>query len=313
MSPAALDVVVVGSVNVDLVASVERMPAPGETVSALRAQRLVGGKGSNQAVAAARLGCSVAMVGIVGDDPDGELARRALADEGVDVDRLGVAVGELTGRAMVWVDADAQNSIVVIPGANALLTSDLVGEAGECIRRARVVLAQLETPLESVRAAARLARGIVVLNPAPAQVLPTDLLERVDVLVVNETEYEIVTARQLPASPRAVVEALRDLPLPCDVVVTLGSQGAVVRDGDEVEHIAAPDVAVVDTTGAGDCFVGAFASFLSDGGTPTAAARWAVHAASISVGAVGATTAMPDRAAVEASIARTTHSIPAGP
>ena len=172
MSPAAGDVVVVGSVNVDLVASVERMPAPGETVSALRAQTLVGGKGGNQAVAAARLGCSVAMVGAVGDDLDGERARHTLAAEGVDVGHLAVAVGEATGRAMVWVDADAQNSIVVISGANALLTSDLVSEAGARIRRANVVLAQLETPLESAVMAAGLAEGVVVLNPAPAQVLP---------------------------------------------------------------------------------------------------------------------------------------------
>jgi len=310
MSPAAVDVVVVGSVNVDLVASVQRMPAPGETVSALKSQTLVGGKGSNQAVAAARLGCSVAMVGMVGDDLHGDRARQFLADEGVGVDGIGVAVGEATGQAMVWVDADAQNSIVVIPGANAQLTRDLVNDAGELIERARVLLVQLETPLDAVHAAADLARGIVVLNPAPAQALHAALLERVDVLVVNESEYEVVTSRSLPATPEAVVAALGDLPLSCDIVVTLGGRGAVVREGDAVEHIVAPEVVVVDTTGAGDCFAGALACAMSNGVSTTAAARWAVHAASLAVGAVGATTAMPNRAAVDASVARINPNFP---
>ena len=132
-------------------------------------------------------------------------------------------------------------------------------------------------------------------------------------LVVNETEYEVVTGRRLPTTSEEVMEAVRELPLPCDIVVTLGGRGAVVRDGDQVEHIGAPEVTVVDTTGAGDCFVGAFACFLSQGGAPTPAARWAVHAAALSVGAVGATTAMPDHAAVEASIARVTSHAAAGP
>jgi len=306
MTPELVDVAVVGSVNIDLVASVTRLPLPGETVPAVAYDQFLGGKGSNQAIAAARLGRSVAFVGLIGDDREGASVRKALRAEHVDVSYLGTEPGVPTGRAIVLVDAAAENSIVVVSGANSMLSPRHIEASAELLARASVVVSQLEIQMETVVAAARAAAGTFVLNPAPAQPLAVELLALVDVLVVNEIEYEVVTGHPLPDDPRRVAAELTGLGLPGSVVVTIGSRGALVWEGDGVTHLPAPVVPVVDTTGAGDTFIGALADALSRGETLLPAALWAVHAAAVSVGALGATTGMPGAAEVRASVRRAT-------
>ncbi|MHB1489078.1 ribokinase [mine drainage metagenome] len=311
MTPEQVDVAVVGSVNIDLVASVARLPLPGETVPAVAYDQFLGGKGSNQAIAAARLGRSVAFVGLIGDDREGASVRKALRAEHVDVAYLGTEPGVPTGRAIVLVDAAAENSIVVVSGANGLLSPRHIAAAADLLTCASVVVSQLEIRMETVVAAAQAAAGTFVLNPAPAQPLGADLLALVDVLVVNEIEYEVVTGYPLPEDPAEVARELAALALPGSVVVTIGSRGALVWEGAGVTHVPAPVVSVVDTTGAGDTFIGALADALSRGEALLPASRWAVHAAAVSVGALGATTGMPGPAEVLASVGLTTDPVPA--
>lgn len=245
-----VDVVVVGSVNLDQVIEVESLPVPGETVRGGPIIRLGGGKGANQAVAAARLGCSVAFVGAVGTDADSGRLRAELLAEGVDVTGL-AAVDGPPGHAVVLVDRQAENVVVVSPGANARLDAATVEAARELLDGASVVVAQLEIPLPAVLAAARLAGATFVLNPAPAPAaLPDELWPLVDVLVPNRTELA-----RLCGVPDSAVRTLGEVArlavgLPCErVVVTLGGDGALVRDGARTELIAAPTVRAVDTTG----------------------------------------------------------------
>ncbi len=295
MAPMEAQIVVVGSANVDLVVSVTMLPRAGQTVMATGYQEFYGGKGANQAIAAARLGQSVAIVGRVGGDAAGEAVRAALRDEGVDVSLLKTLPAESTGRALVLLDAQAENSIVVIGGANAALLVRHVDEAAESIRAATVVVAQLEVPLEAVRRAAEYARGMFVLNPAPAQPLDDGLLRLVDVLIVNESEFEAVAGFATTAEHQMTADRLIDSNLPDSMVVTLGSRGALVWHQGRLSTIPAPPVTVVDSTGAGDTFVGALADSLTRGDQFLEAVQWAVCAATLSTGALGATTGMPAR------------------
>lgn len=296
------EIVVVGSVNVDLVATVPRLPRPGETVLAGAYAEYPGGKGANQAIAAARLGRRVAFVGRTGEDAEADLVRSALAAEGVDVTPLRPLSDVETGRALIAVDAQAENSIVVVPGANACLMPENVSQEERVLDAAAVVVAQLEIPLDTVRAAARLARGRFVFNPAPAQPLDAELLGLVDVLVVNEGEFEVVGGHAVPADLDELGPVLARAALPCSVVITLGARGAAVWDGGDLALVPAPPVTVVDTTGAGDTFVGALADALVRGSSLRDAARWAVTAASLSTGSLGATTGMPTSEQVAALV-----------
>lgn len=298
-------IVVVGSANVDMVVQVRSLPRPGETVLARSYHDFPGGKGANQAMAAARLGRGVAFVGRIGTDGGGDLVRAALVDEGIDVSCLAAVEDEPTGRAIVLVDVDAENSIVVVGGANAAMRPEHVAAAEKAIARARVVVAQLEVPVDVVRAAAALSQGVFVLNPAPAQQLDAALLALVDVLVVNEGEFEALAGRPVSTDPDVLPELVRAASLPASVVVTVGGDGAVVCADGVVTAVPAPEVDVVDTTGAGDTFVGALADALSRELPLVDAVRWAVCAASLSTGALGATTGMPRREQVEALVATT--------
>lgn len=298
------DIVVIGSANVDLVTRVERLPAPGETVLATGYAEHAGGKGANQAIAAARLGRAVSFVGVVGDDGPGAWLTEALVAEGVDVAKLRRLPGVPTGRAIVLVDDAAENCIVVVSGANAELGPDDVTAASHTLRGAAVAVAQLEIPLEAVRAAAGHAAGRFVLNPAPARPLDADLLDRVDVLVVNEGEFARVTGVEVGNGAEAFADRVAQAGLRCAVVVTLGGRGAMVCEDGQVRVCPAPPVTVVDTTGAGDCFVGALADALARGRPLPEALHWAVAAASLSTQSLGATTAMPTSAEVEALLAR---------
>jgi ribokinase len=292
------EIVVIGSANADLVTRVERLPAPGETVLATGYAEHPGGKGANQAIAAARLGRAVSFVGVVGEDDHAELLTRALAGEGIDVAHLRRLPDVPTGRALVIVDDAAENSIVVVSGANSELRPDDVGAAAAALRGAAVAVAQLEIPLAAVRAAAEHAGGRFVLNPAPARPLDADLLAHVDVLVVNEGEFARVTGLEVGPDAPTFAARVAQAGLHCAVVVTLGGRGAMVCEDGQVTVCPAPAVTVVDTTGAGDCFVGALADALARGQGLPEALHWAVAAASLSTQSLGATTAMPTSAEV---------------
>ena len=298
------EIVVIGSANADLVTRVERLPAPGETVLATGYAEHPGGKGANQAIAAARLGRAVSFVGVVGDDEHGALLTEALVAEDVDVANLRRLSGVPTGRALVLVDDAAENSIVVVSGANAEVGPDDVAAAAAALRGAAVAVAQLEIPLEAVRAAAGHAAGRFLLNPAPARPLDAELLDRVDVLVVNEGEFARVTGVEVGDDAEEFADRVGQAGLRCAVVVTLGGRGAMVCEDGQVTVCPAPPVTVVDTTGAGDCFVGALADALARGRSLPDALHWAVAAASLSTQSLGATTAMPTSAEVEALLAR---------
>ncbi len=279
-------IAIVGSINLDLVVSVERHPRPGETVLGGDCRQLPGGKGANQAVAAARLGGAVAMVGRVGADPQGGWLRDGLSVEKVDVRHVRSDREAPTGMALIAVDPTGENTIVVSPGANARVSPRDVAAAGELVADADVLLLQHEIPTEAVAAAIEAARGTVVLNPAPAR----GLVGSVDVLVPNRGELEA-----LAGGSGDPVTLARSLAGTKAVVVTCGSEGAVVVEGDRSERVPAPSVRAVDTTGAGDAFCGALAGALGDGATLVEAARWAVRVAAVSVTRPGAQGGLPWR------------------
>jgi ribokinase len=279
-------IAVVGSINLDLVVAVERHPAPGETVVGGDCRQLAGGKGANQAVAAARLGAKVAMVGRVGADAQGAWLRDGLWTEGVDVEHVREDRQAPTGMALIAVDARGENTIVVSPGANARVDERDVAAAGEIVRGAEVVLVQHEVPQSAVAAAIATAGGTVVLNPAPAR----GLAAPVDVLVPNRGELETLAGgRGDPVTLARSITAARA------VVVTLGEEGAIVVEGDRAERVRAPHVEAVDSTGAGDAFCGALAEAMAGGATVVEAARWAVRVAAVSVTRPGAQGGLPRR------------------
>jgi ribokinase len=277
-------IALVGSINLDVVVGVERHPVPGETVVGGDRQELPGGKGANQAVAAARLGATVAFVGRVGDDDAGRRLRDGLAAEGVDVTHVRVDPDAPTGMALIAVDGAGENTIVVSSGANARVSAADVEAARDVLAGAAVTLVQHEIPEDAVAAAIAGAGGTVVLNPAPAR----PIVAPVDVLVPNRGELETLVGRA--GDP---IELARSLDGVRAVVVTLGNEGAAVIEGSRVERIPAPRVDAVDTTGAGDAFCGALAQALDAGADLVEAARWAVRAAAASVTKPGAQGGLP--------------------
>jgi ribokinase len=286
---AAERVIVVGSINADLVVRAERLPAAGETVTGGRFAHHGGGKGANQAVAAARLGAAVTMAGAVGDDDLGAEALAVLEREGIDVAAVRRLEGEATGVALIVVDAAGENQIAVASGANARLGAEVeavVRAAGE-----GVVLLGHEVPEAAVLAGARAARGPIVLNPAPARPLPDALLALGPVLTPNAGEARELGGAREPEAAARVLAARTGAP----VLVTLGARGVLVVDGNAAETIAAPSVDVVDATGAGDAFNGALAAELAAGRPLRDAAALAVRAASLSTRVAGAREGMPRR------------------
>lgn len=276
-------IVVVGSVNLDLVASVEELPLPGETVTATGFTTVHGGKGANQAVAAARLGGNVDLIATVGSDSEGAALRRELDEEGVGVELVATISDARSGLALITVDTHGENVIAVYPGANSVL--GITPDARSVVESADVVLMQLEIPMDTVVDAARLARGTVIVNAAPARPLPTELVERIDVLVVNEHERDVVSGH-------------------CDVaqipvmVTTLGADGADVASAAGTRRVPAPSIDVIDTTGAGDTFCGALAEALEREEPIIEAVGWAVQAGALATTGLGARTAMPTLAEV---------------
>ena len=290
------DIVVLGSTNMDLVTYVEKAPQRGETVTGREFRTIPGGKGANQATAAARAGGDVLMIGAVGNDAYGAQLRSALEHSGVDTDDLRTVEGP-SGTAHIVVDDEGGNAIVVILGANATLDHLSPGDEG-VIADADTLLLQLEIPLPAVLAGARAARrhGVrTVLTPSPARPLPDELLGAIDLIVPNEHEAATLTGR---TDPREAAGVLLDL-VP-EVVVTLGASGSLyAARGAEPLTVPALEVTAVDSTGAGDTFVGALAVALGEGRPMPDALAWASCAAALSVQREGATVSMPYRPEID--------------
>ncbi len=290
---------VVGSLNRDVVVRVERIPAPGETVLGDEVLSHRGGKGANQAIAAARLGRQVALIGRVGADSEGTSYLRALVQEGVDVDGVSVDIDKPTGQAYILLDGEAENAVAVVSGANARLGVEHVAEAASALEASAVTLAQLEVPLEAVKAAASLSGGMFVLNAAPAQRLGREMLALVDVLVVNRGELGVLVGAPPAHEQGAVIAQARKVRGPRAVIVTLGADGAVLAKGRTGRHVPAPKVDAVDTTGAGDAFCGALADALARSAALEDALVWAVAAGAVAATRIGAQTALPTSSQVD--------------
>lgn len=297
-------VVVVGSCNMDLVVRAARLPRAGETLAGRDLQFLPGGKGANQALAAVRMGAAVSLVGCVGSDAFGEQLHAAAAAAGIDTTHLHRRSGVATGTASITVSDDGHNSIVLAAGANGTLQASDVERAEPLIAAADVLLCQLEVPLAAVAAALAIGarhRVCVVLNPAPAAPLEATLLEHVDFLVPNETEAAVlagIAVDDLAAAARAA-ELLRACG-PAHVLVTLGANGVWLAGPAGRRHFDAPRVQAVDSTAAGDTFIGAFAARLAEGADLAAAIGFAQRAAALSVTRMGAQASIPSRSEVDA-------------
>ncbi|MCX5400889.1 ribokinase [Streptomyces sp. NBC_00102] len=296
-------IAVVGSLNLDLVAPVPRHPVPGETVLGGDIAQHPGGKGANQAVAVARLGAEVSFVGRVGDDDAARVMTDAVGGQGVDITHVRTTPGTATGRAMIAVSPAGENSIIVSPGANSRLGAADCEAAADVLRRAAVTVLQQEVPDEANHAAARLAGGTVLYNPAP--VTPgTTPPPYVDLLVPNRTELAALTGTDVPRTTDEVVAAARRLRGAGAVVVTLGGDGVLLLEGTAHLHLPAFRVDPKDTTAAGDCFCGALAVGLSEGRPLAEAVRWASAAAALSTTRAGAQSSLPARDEVEEFLSR---------
>ncbi|MEM7081719.1 MAG: ribokinase [Pseudomonadota bacterium] len=324
MSGSTGSVVVIGSTNIDLVMQVAHLPTPGETVGDGAFVQAMGGKGANQALAAARGGAPVTFISAVGDDDYGRMARENLVSEGLDCQFM-VPSAEPTGTALIFVDADGENCIGVAPGANAMCNATLLAPAQAVIERAAVVLMQLEIPVATVRKALSLPAGRHMLNAAPVGALDRLELTGVDTLVVNQIELAHLLARMddpvsgpsgsnatsgLRTGQPAGDEALRRA---CSVVHALGVRECVVTLGPHGVYLSEEgvglrqpgfEVEAIDTTGAGDTFCGALAAQLAAGQTLPAATRVAQAAAALACTELGAQTAIPTASAVRAFLAR---------
>ena len=293
-------VFVIGSINQDFVLRLERRPEPGETVTGAELTLFPGGKGANSAVAAARLGARVAMLGRVGEDTFGEDLVRNLREAGVDTAHVGSIPDAPTGAAFITVTPDGENAIVVSPGANRSFGPEEVDAAAEDLRAARVLVAQLEVDVGAVERAARLVTesgGRFLLNFAPPREVPEGLLDLADPLVVNEHEARFLLDRDR-GEPESLVEGLLGLG-PRSVVVTLGVNGALLATGGSTRRFGAPKVEAVDTTGAGDAFVGALAARTSVGNRLEDAVPYAVLAGAVAVTREGAQGSLPTTDEVE--------------
>jgi ribokinase len=298
-------VVVFGSLNMDLVVRVPRMPQAGETLSAHGFLSNPGGKGANQAVACSRQGGKVLMVGRVGDDGFGAQLRTAVVAQGVNAAGVATTPDVSTGVAMIMVDDSAQNCIAVVPGANASVSVEDAEAMREWLADAGLLLLQLEVPMASVLRAAAIAQEAgcaVLLNPAPAQQLPAALWPLLDILVVNETEAQLLSGLSVVDVHHAMDAAALLLRRgPRDVIVTLGEQGVVWASAAGSRHFEARKVRAVDTTAAGDTFIGALGALLVESRSMEEALAHAIRAAAICVTRAGAQASMPSRKEVERS------------
>lgn len=299
-------VFVAGSINMDVVATADRHPLVGETVAGKAVMYFPGGKGANQAVAAAKLGAPTTLIGRLGKDAFGQQLRIFLAAQGVDLAYVKDTAEAHTGTALITI-ANADNTIVVVPGANALVSTEDVSVP--VFAKGDVAVSQFEIPLPTIAAFFQRARAVgatTILNPAPALWFGPELLDLVDILVLNETELGFLTGTEFCETdePARFVEAARSLQTDADrtICVTLGKRGVLALNGGDASVIAGRAVKAVDTTGAGDCFVGALAAQLAGGKAMRDALAYANVAASICVQRMGAAPSMPTAAEVSAII-----------
>jgi ribokinase len=295
--------IVLGSVNADHVLQVPSFPRPGETLHGSGYRVIPGGKGANQAVAAARLGADVAFIACVGDDAFGMNIRQDFAKDGINIDAVMIEQNKPTGIAMIQVAASGENSICISAEANACLTTDKLQPHQHLIANANMLLMQLETPLEAIICAAEVANQAetqVVLNPAPAQPLPDHLLQLIDIITPNETEAEQLTGIKVDDMPSAqcAADVLHNKGIKL-VMITLGSQGVWISKNGQGRQVKGFSVKAVDTTAAGDTFNGALLTRLLEGADLSDAVRFAHAAAAITVMGIGAQTSIPYRNKVD--------------
>ncbi|MBM1195489.1 ribokinase [Pseudomonas weihenstephanensis] len=298
------NVVVVGSLNMDLVTRTERLPQPGETLFGHSLATVHGGKGANQAVAAARLGAQVAMIGCVGSDAYGLQLREGLLAEQIDCHGVRNVEGGVSGVALIVVDANSQNTIVVVPGTNACLVSQDIDACDSALQKADVIVCQLEVPMSTVGYTLDRGRALnktVILNPAPASgPLPVEWYDAVDYLIPNESEAQALSGVVVDSLDSAELAARTLMGFGAGkVIVTLGAQGALFVSEQRAVHFAAPKVLAVDATAAGDTFVGAFSAALAAGRSEDQAIRFAQVAAALSVTRSGAQPSIPYLSDVE--------------
>jgi ribokinase len=294
-------IVVVGSLNMDLVVRSHRHPKPGETILGGEFFTFPGGKGANQAVAASRIGAEVRLIGKVGGDPYGAELLHRIEQEGINTDFLKVDGSVHTGVALINVDSAGQNTIIVAPGANAQLTEQDIFEAEDAFLGASVLILQLEIPLPTVHSAISLAlkhKVKVILNPAPAQVLDRDIYRAIDYLIPNETELDLLIELVEEESVIEKAERLKRYGAKA-IIVTLGSQGALLVERDQSLFSRGHPTKVVDTTAAGDAFVGAFACAISRGLPAQEAVAWGNAAGACAVARAGAQPSLPTRKEID--------------
>ncbi|EOL9009686.1 ribokinase [Cronobacter sakazakii] len=301
---SAGQLVVLGSINADHILNLEAFPAPGETVTGSQYQVAFGGKGANQAVAAGRSGADIAFIACVGEDDIGERIRQQLSRDNIDVAPVSAVAGESTGVALIFVNGEGENVIGIHAGANAALTPERVNQQREKIANARALLMQLESPVESVIAAARIAhenQTTVILNPAPARALSDELLALVDIITPNETEAEKLTGAKVvdddSAAQAAAVLHQKGIET---VIITLGSRGVWLSVNGEGQRVPGFRVKAVDTIAAGDTFNGALMTALLEGSPMLEAIRFAHAAAAIAVTRPGAQPSVPWRDEIDA-------------
>lgn len=297
-------IVVVGSLNMDLVTFTKRMPVIGETIMGKSFKQVPGGKGANQADAIAKLGATVKMIGSVGEDGMGVTLLESLRKDGVDVSMVKRVGGVATGIASITVDSSANNSIIVVPGANNTLSIEDIKKYEQAIQDSDIVVAQLEVPIETVKyviKSAKLNGKITILNPAPATELDDDLLSHVDILIPNKTELELLSGLQVSddndlyhATQVLLNKGVRDL------IVTLGSKGCVHINDSGTKVYPAYKVQAIDTTAAGDSFIGAIAVGLSEGMSYEQVIPFATAVGALTVTKEGAQSSLPFRSEVEA-------------
>jgi len=295
--------VVLGSINADHILNLESFPAPGETLLGSQYQVAFGGKGANQAVAAGRSGAKIAFIACTGDDDTGARVRKQLASDNIDVAPVSVIAGESTGVALIFVNGEGENVIGIHAGANAALTVDLIEAQRECIANASALLMQLESPIESVLAAAKIAREnqtLVALNPAPARELSDELLLLLDIITPNETEAEKLTGVRVDneADAAKAAKVLHDKGIKT-VLITLGSRGVWASINGEGSRIPGFKVQAIDTIAAGDTFNGALITALLEEKPLAEAIRFAHAAAAIAVTRKGAQLSVPWREEID--------------